>query len=115
MEQTKRTLYFTRTETKADITIIWKPFANLSFLVPLAVYILFGKLTNASFVSIDTEFIFALIASLGLISFPVCAIVQFVKCKGVSREIKAATAAGAVSVSGSKYSFSNPLRVTIQK
>ena len=103
MKHSKNSLYYSRTETDQSVVIVWKPFSTYSTLVLVAL-LLVGTLCSAYFLS--------LIAVLLLVAN---AVVYSAECKEPRTEINEASRNSSVQVSGSKYSISSPLTITLSK
>ena len=90
-------LFYRRIETGNEITIIYK--YNVHFWVAFVVLILLGGFVNLLFYFVAA----------------VAVIVYMIDLMKPSGEIKKAMKKGAVQMSGSKYSFSNPTKIVIKK
>ena len=80
----------------------------------MILYFVFSYVSNTT-PNIDNEFTFAFIGFLSIIFTFVYFFIYLIRTSRISREIKTATKAGGVEVSGSKWSISNPMTVTIRK
>lgn len=103
MKNNTNSLYYSRTETEQTIVIVWKPFSFYSTAV-LVVAALAGSFCSMPAVSLAALFLLFVNAA-----------VYSAACKEPRREINEATRNSCVQVSGSKYSLSAPLTVTISK
>lgn len=103
MKNSTSSLYYSRTETEQTIVIVWKPFSFYS-TVALSVAVLAGAFCSMPAVSLAA-----------LLLLFVNAAAYSVTCKNPRREINEATRNSSVQVTGSKYSVSSPLTITIPK
>ena len=103
MKNTIDSIYYSRTETEHNIVIVWKPFSTYSTYVLLALAIV------GCLVSITALSLFAfLLLGVNLVLYSSV-------CKMPRKEIYEASRKSSVQVSGSKFSFSTPLTITISK
>ena len=103
MKNNTNSIYYSRTDTKQSIVIVWKPFCTYSTYIFLAIAII-GILTSM------TELAFGAF----LLLF-VNTVIYSVACKNVRKEINEAYRKSCVQVTGNKFSWSSPLTVTISK
>ena len=101
MNNIEESIYHTRIETEDKIRIVWKPFSAYSTPVILAGCMLF--------VFVELPILSLLMVILMIAN----AVLYSTECKQIRQEIKLATQNSSVQVSGSKYSLSSPLTITI--
>lgn len=103
MNEVTKKLSYTRVETDEDITITWNPYYQISMFAFLLLFIIGLSMNSVIGVVICLTGI-----SASIIQF----IYTLIFVSPVNKEIKSAKK---TTVSGTKYSISNPLTVVIQK